>query len=337
MVLSFVQWLGRTAVSDGIQKLYFLAREGQFLKMVYDCWVANDPQAPPAEYLVLSRRAVTVPMIAELEDIHAIAQSLYFPNQITHFVKERFGLELGDETWAVVLRQGGWSKDRLVEVIDGQIDHLKPLLLALQPHILAQSQSERPGLLAYLDQIGLNAAGKCAVVDVGYAATIQGRLNRLLERKVHGYYLLTDQRAESVSKQHNVICQGCFGHYLSIGADAPALLVKSFTLEKLLSSNDPQIVRYNMSDAGGVHPELRGLSTEEMQTQKIRAEIQKGALAFVADAIAARHTLIGDFTVPPALARALYEAFIDNTAPSEVAMLRELVLDDHYCGRGLVR
>ena len=336
MVLSFVQWLSRTAAASGINRLYFLSREGQFLKMVYDCWMACDADAPQSEYLVLSRRAVTVPMITDINDIYAIAQPLYFPNELANFIQERFGLELGEAEWLEIWKQDLWRKERLVEVIDGQIDHLKPLLLALQSRILAQSQSERPGLLAYMDQMGLNADGKFAVVDVGYAATIQGRLNRLLNREVHGYYMITDQRAEVVSQQHEVVAQGCFGHYVSTGADAPSLLIKSFTLEKLLSSDDAQIVHYKVGKNDEIFSEFRTLSGEELQTRAVRADIRKGALEFVANAIAVRAKFVDDFIVPPELARSIYEAFIESPAASEEAILKTLVLDDHYCGRGLV-
>ena len=336
MVLSFVQWLSRTAAESGLNRLYFLSREGQFLKMVYDHWTAHDTETPQSEYLVLSRRAVTVPMIADINDIYAIAQPHYFPNKVSNFIKERFGLELSNDEWMTIWTDGLWREDRLVEVIDGQIDHLKPLLLALESRILVQSNNERPGILTYLDKMGLNKEGKFAVVDVGYAATIQGRLNRLLNRKVHGYYMVTDQRAQAVSQEHEVVTQGCFGHHVSTGADAPKLLVKSFTLEKLLSSDDAQIVQYKTGKSDETCSEFRILSSEEFQTRALRAEIRKGALEFVSNAIAVRTKLVEDFIVPPKQARAIYEAFIEFPAASEEAILAKLVLDDHYCGRGLV-
>ena len=336
IVLSFSQWLADSAQDAGVRRLYFLAREGKFLKQVYDSWTAHETDAPRADYLVLSRRAVTVPMLSSIENIYAIAQPRYFPNQVGNFLQERFGLTLSDDEWAELARKGLWEKDHLIEVIDGHIEHLKPLLMALESRILAQAQKEHPGLMAYLGNMGLNEEGKMAVVDVGYAATIQGGLNRLLKRKINGYYMLTDRRAEAVALEHGISCQGCFGHYVSTGSDAPVMLSRSFALEKLLSADDAQIVQYQVNSSGGIDAQVRHLSDEELSTRAIRAEVQQGALAFMKDAVALRTQLVADFTVPPTLARSLYETFIQDPSAAESAILSKLVLDDFYCGRGLV-
>lgn len=336
MVLSFIQWLSQTAAADGVQRLYFLSREGQFLKIIYDCWRTQHPEAPPSDYLVLSRRAVTVPIITDIEGIHAIAKTRYFPNQVADFIHERFGVELNEEEWANIWSQGVWRKNQLVEVVDGQIEHLEPLLLALQHRIFDQGKKELPALLAYLNRMGLNQEGKFALVDVGYAATIQARLNRLLNRPIHGYYMITDKRAETVASQNEVIAQGCFGNYVGPDDEAFVLLVNSFPLEKLLSSDDAQIIRYKFGSGGEILSELRGLSKEELHTRAVRAEIRNGAMDFVNHAIKVRSELLHDFIVPPLLARAIYQAFINCPAESEETILQELVLDDYYCGRGLV-
>jgi len=40
--------------------------------------------------------------------------------------------------------------------------------------------------------------------------------------------------------------------------------------------------------------------------------------------------------VPPDIATALFDKFIEHPSKSESDILGSLVLDDHYCGRGLV-
>lgn len=336
LTLSFAQWLAENAKANGIQRLYFLSREGQILKRIYDRWAAQDRTAPPSEYLVLSRRAMTVPLINDLEDIYTIARALYFPNDIGNFIRERFGLELKSHQWREIWRQGLWRKEQLVEVKNGQIEHLKPLLQALEQSIVKQSKKELPGLLKYLEKMGLKQKGGCAVVDVGYSATIQGRLNRLLKRPIHGYYMATDEAAEAVSSRYNVTTQGCFGHFVSRGNESTALITRSFELEKLLSSDEAQIVCYQLDGNDDILSEFRQLSDAEIQTRSLRAEIQAGALAFVDDALAVRGKLFADYTVPTPLAQTLYETFVDRLSEPEAALLSQLILDDYYCGRGLV-
>ncbi|PXW87646.1 glycosyl transferase family 2 [Nitrosomonas sp. Nm84] len=336
VVLAFVQWLAAKAAADGMQRLYFLAREGQLLKIVYDQWVSNDANTIASEYLVLSRRAVTVPMISNLDDILQIARILYFPNHLSEFIQERYGLKLSHQECEDLARQGLWPKNKLVSVDNENIDHLIPVLQALEARILTHAQLERPGLLAYLDNLGLNATSASAIVDIGYAATIQGYLNRIINKTVHGYYLMTTERAQKVSAQYGAITQGYFAHHINPKISRSPIFLQSFSLEKLLSSDDAQIVCYRQTDSGDIIPEFRQLADEERQSMTTRAEIRRGIMDFVNQSITIRDQLVSDFEVPPDIATALFDEFIEHPSHAEKDILGTLVLDDHYCGRGIV-
>lgn len=339
LILSFVQWLATKAAVDGIQCLYFLSREGQILKSVYDLWCSNGttPNKIISKYLVLSRRAITVPMISNLEDIFTIARTRYFPNSLSVFINERYGLELSQKECEELAMQGFWPKTKLVSVENENIDHLKPILQALEIRILKNAQIERPGLLNYLSSLDLNTASS-AIVDIGYAATIQGQLNQLMNKAIHGYYLLTQTRAETVALKYNVMIQGYFGHYINpnIVSSLPLLYKESFTLEKLLSSDDAQIVCYQRTESGDIIPQFRQLDDKERQSALTRAEIRRGIMDFVNQSIMIRDKIIDTFEVPPDIATTLFDEFVRHPSQSEKEILSSLVLDDYYCGRGLV-
>lgn len=335
VALAFAQWLTRKAAEDQIQRFYFLSREGQFLKMVYDRWTERLPSlTPSSHYLVLSRRSVTVPAIWSRADVEDIARKTYFPNKITAFLSERYGLEFTDHELRKLNRL--WPYDKPLSITDGDITELAPVLGNLKRNILSQARKERPGLLAYLTSMRLDQPTRSAVVDIGYSATIQDRLNNLLDNKIHGYYLATDRNAANVSTHHGVIAQGCYAHHADWKSDTSAVYRMSFQLEKLLSADDPQVIRYNLDTAGQLIAEQRSLCNEELATRPLRAEIRRGAMNFVTDAIAIRNQLLDDFTIPTEQASDIYAAFVDRSAPSEDEIIRSLVLDDHYCGRGLV-
>lgn len=335
LVLSFVQWLAKKATEDHIERLYFLSREGQFLKTVYDHWTSHQPSATASSrYLVLSRRAITVPAIHCRADIEKIAKKPHFPNTAESFLFERFGLE--PDAGLIKKLKKHWPKDKPVTVQDGDITQIRPLLRALEKSIYAQSRRERPGLLRYLEQMGLNQPVKSAVVDIGYSATIQEHLNRLLGREIHGYYMATDTGAAKVSASHGVSALGCFVHCAEPTPEAHAIYRLSFHLEKLLSADDGQIVRYRLENNGEAIPEYRTPSETERGTRTVRADIRRGALDFVDAAIATRNVLLDDFEIPADLVKEAYKNFAENPSASELEILRSLVLDDHYCGRGLV-
>jgi hypothetical protein len=337
LALAFAQWLIDAARRDGVERLYFLAREGQFLKLVYDRVAESMPGAPASKYLVVSRRAVNLPAIRTLDDMCAIAQTDYGPAPVQDFLLERFGIDMDRDMARDLEARGVWRRSVSVEVREREIVHLLPLLEALLPAVLAQGQREWPGLEAYLrgQQIDEDRT-RAAVVDVGYSGTIQRRLNALLGGGLGGYYMATLEDTASMEADFGAQAQGCYFHQVPGGGKGPPFIRLSFITEKLFSSDDPQVVRYALNGAGQPQPEYRTLSSAESATREPRAELRAGAMELVDDALQIRTELLPDFVFPTDIAMALCEAFIDETSSSERALLAKLVLDDHYCGRGVV-
>lgn len=335
LVVAFAHWLLRNAQADGVRHLYFLAREGQFLKEIYDQVVADLADAPVGHYLVISRRAANVPSISSLDDVFAIAEAYFGPAPLEKFLLERFGLELDQTSSSDLYRSGVWKQGRPVTVRDEGIEALKPMLEALFPRIQEQAAIERVGMHAYLEQQGLVGDGMCAVVDVGYSGTIQRRLNAMLGGGVHGYYMATDVRSAALEVEFGAHARGCYHHRAPIGEQSPLFVRLSFLVEKLLSSDDPQVVRYWL-DSGMAVPEFRVLTAEERATSSVRADVRNGARAFASEVVHIRSELLPGFDFPIAMARSLFEHFVERLSPAEEAVLKQLVLDDHYCGRGLI-
>lgn len=333
LIVAFTHWLLAQAKTDGIATLYFLAREGKLLKEVYDRLAPNIHGAAAARYLVVSRRAMTVPMAETFDDILNIASVDYFPNDLVEFLFYRFGLKLDS---AELARRGIWPTDRKVEVKNDNTYHLQPVLEAIADHIKTRATLERPGLLSYLKQMELDQPMTAAVVDVGYSATIQGRLSKLLDKKIHGYYLLTSAKAKQICDRYEVLAKGCYGESLVAGIDASTLWRRSFELEMLLSTDDAQVMYYETKKNGAVTPIFQPQSHKEQSSSTIQADIRRGVLAFVDDFLSLEQTVLPGLTVPRDLASALYEAFVEGMSATEWNTMAGLALDDHYCGRGIV-
>jgi FMN phosphatase YigB (HAD superfamily) len=337
LLVGLSQWLVESAHRDGIDRLYFLAREGKLIKLVYDLWTEGLEDLPRADYLILSRRAVSVPMMGSLEDILSVARVTYYPNTIANFLYERYGLQLSTERWNQISDQVQWSSNRTVEVCNQQIDHLLPLLNALEAEIIANGGIEYGALRHYLSTMGLDEPGRQAVVDIGYGATIQGYLNRLVATPVHGYYMITDQRSAKVSQKHDVIIRGCYVENGEPSNASTPMYLHSFELEKLLSSSDPQIVCYELDHENTLMPHGRVLSNIESSCSSLREELQDGVIRYARDARSIRERILPSYKPSCGVAKQLYEAFIGQQSQLETDLLKKIVLDDYYCGRGLVR
>ena len=307
LLTAFAEWLRKCAAKDGVQDLYFLAREGKIIKAVYDLWCDGAETTPQSHYLILSRRAVNVPNVTTLDDVLNIAKSTFFANTLEMFLRERYGLTLPEGKLSSLYSSGLWAKGKLVEVHNEDISEIKPLLEYLLPDILAEAHAEKQGLLQYLQQEGFIKSAHKTVVDVGYSGTIQKSLINIVTDRVDGYYMATSEVAgkglNNGSKAH-----GCFiKNSVSLQNDNSLVLRHSFVLEKLLSSDDTQIVKYILENAT-VTPVYKQQRPEELITKDIRTELQKGCMDFVRDARDIRNTLYPDFSPSLTIADSLYSA-----------------------------
>ncbi|MBB4862987.1 putative HAD superfamily hydrolase [Pseudomonas nitritireducens] len=337
LLTHFVTWLRERAERDGIERLYFLSREGKLLKAAFDLWAAREPGTAASHYLVLSRRAVSVPRLRSFDDVLTLARPNYFSGTLENLLAARFGVALTEEELLDLEARGLWSAGRLLDIGNNDVSHIEPVLRHLLPRILAQAELEAPALQRYLEDSGLTTAGALAVVDVGYSGTIQRHLNAWLERPVNGYYMVTDELVDAFASDARVFADGCFSDRVSRASRGNcSLFDQNFLLEQLLSADDAQINHYQLEADGTLLARFQGLGEEELAAREIRQQIQGGALAYLQDVLDIRATLHSDFLPPRDLAKDIWSTFSVSPDEEERKLLKRLVLDDHYCGRGLV-
>ncbi|PSJ17238.1 HAD family hydrolase [Nitrosomonas supralitoralis] len=334
LLAAFSEWLVEQAHADNIDRLYFLAREGQLMKQIHEILTAGS-DTPQSNYLVLSRRAISVAMIRSHDDILAIARTDYQANSLTEFLLRRFGLKLDNTALTALEQRGIWSRKRLVEIQAGRIDNaLLAVLDTLSDEIYRRAALEREPMLSYLQQVKLTE-GSAALVDVGYAGTIQDRLCDLLERKIQGYYMVTRATAAEVRTRHGVRISGCFGEDLATPDRSP-LLRYNVPLEMLMGSDDPQISHYCYQDNQSVIGVYNPLSEAEKASIPLRSELRAGALAFARDYRSMTDSGLGKLRIDPRLVVEIFRDFWEGASEFERAQIMSIASDDHYCGMGIV-
>jgi hypothetical protein len=228
------------------------------------------------------------------------------------------------------------GRSTIIAVRDKKIEHLTRLLQNLEPDIIARAKTERTSLLQYFNEKGLNQINRQAVVDIGYGGSVQRDMNKVLSQKVHGYYLLTDERSDEIVNAYKVIIRSCFFGRTEQPHETSIMYRSSFELEKLLSDDEPQIEYYLMDSRGNVEGHFRDLSPVENESSGIRKQLQEGAMDYIRDARHLRETMLPDFQPSCWTAQMLMETFLDSRSQAEADLLSKIVLDDHYCGRDLV-
>ncbi len=196
MLSAFAAWLQSRFTADGIDRAYFLLRDGEIILDVYNALHADRP-GPSLALLESSRRAFVVPAL-EVGNGSMTAQLLACenPRPAREFL-ERVGLRAKE--FAAAFRAIGVSPDAIVARDDAERMTAVASLFSRQDvakAMLAVSRAERKLLWRYLLQEGVLAPGRVGLVDIGWNGTIQKGLVAIasLERAVldvRGYYLGT--------------------------------------------------------------------------------------------------------------------------------------------------
>jgi len=335
LIVSFTSWLIDQARKDRVDHLYFLSREGNLLKQVYDLWCEDEDNFPISHYLIVSRRAASVAAITSREDILSIARVEFYPNPLESFLYIRFGLSLDNDAWIRIERDLGWNRNQIIKVQNSEIASLVPLLTALEDEIHNRAEKEREGLLDYLTESQLELSANPAVVDVGYSGSVQGYLNKITGQNIHGYYLLTNDRADYMAQKYSVLARGCFYENLKKASNMPLLYRFSFYLEKLLTTNEPQIQYYEKEANGSLTTIYRNPEKEELMSNEVLKRVHLGAIDF---AINAKKYYQAIKTIQPSvrMSCSVMEEFLGNLSEKEEEFLSQIIIDDYYCGRGLV-
>jgi hypothetical protein len=190
----FMRRLHKACVCNQIDRLYFLSREGQFLRRVFDAYQNAagilPSQRVATEYLFVSRRS-TFP---------ATLRSLSNESFQTLFRQYR------KLSARMFLSSMGWDRpdiEKLSQVIEIELDFLENdfpssdtfrRLLASEYFAEVYELKRVSGqslITRYLDAVRRNDQGRMVLVDVGWKGTIQDHLRHALpdEVSLHGYYI----------------------------------------------------------------------------------------------------------------------------------------------------
>ena len=202
VIATFVKRVAEIAESYEIDRVYFMAREGFLLKMVYDIYARSlddSRQAVPSDYLCVSRLTT----LRATSGSYGLREMALGTVHVQTSVRKALGtLVANDETLSRIAARYGFDN------IDLQFDQMfHPMfhqlvrdeeLLAVIGGNKAAAQSD---LAEYLDTIGFFGNRNVLVVDVGWAGQIQESFEMFLKQtgrpvNVYGAYLATNHVAE---------------------------------------------------------------------------------------------------------------------------------------------
>lgn len=182
---AFAAWVLQTARREGLERLYFVSRDGQVLRKAAEA--QRRPGDPECRYLYGSRLAWFLPSVdavdrRELAYLVEPEGSLRTPR--TLLAK----LAMAPEDLAGPLAAHGLRPDARLD--RRGIDAFWSVLEANADVVRARAGEARRRLSAYLEQEGLHAPGRWAIVDLGWRLNVQRALRRVLLASGHADSLL---------------------------------------------------------------------------------------------------------------------------------------------------
>ena len=301
LYFTFLHWLLRQAHLEGRERLFFLARDGHYLRQACDFLTAAAGLKIQAVNMAASRRLLNLPQITAFD--HAAWQFLLTPNpnlQVRHFLT-RLGVD--PASCGAEIRQAGFaSPDEVVTTAGGvfrsEADQraMRALFLSLEAVILGQTAAERERLQRYCAQIGFlpALAAKFAVIDVGWQASSARALQTLFNLQaqtagqehcaLRAFYFGTWHFARTAQEA------GCdlssFFFHLDKPAPRCALVSEAVELiELFFGAPHPTIVGLREGADGGIEP-VYGSQEHEDGQQRCITRMRERAVEFVRDVAA---------------------------------------------------
>ena len=189
LFLAYVSWLGQEARKIGLERLYFVSRDGLIFKKIYDVLFADDRTFPRSHYLYGSRQAWSGVRAAFLreDDMEALVAT---PGALS--LRQFYG-RCG---WPMPPSiQLAWA--RPAPALDDPLRPEQRRQLAefmrsgeLREAVVAQGERRLREARAFLQQEGLGT-GRYGLVDLGWYGNLQSFLERILPENppVAGFYL----------------------------------------------------------------------------------------------------------------------------------------------------
>ena len=171
VITKYLRFINRNI--DKNDTLLFLAREGYYLKELYEYYDKNNKNK--SIYFLTSRKSTILPSIIDEKDFDTIVNNEY-KGTIKKYFEKNLEIEYKDEDFEITLPN---DSEKVLEKMK-----------KYKKDILKNSKDQRENYLKYIDECIPNIKNKSLVLlDLGYSGTIQYNLSKMLDKDLKGLYL----------------------------------------------------------------------------------------------------------------------------------------------------
>lgn len=176
-------WLQNKIRKDKINHLFFLTREGAFLKKAFD--IVKDEKTDTT-LIRVSRRATSLPLLYKATSFEELFNSITVSRSGFTLGEFLRSLGLSNSKISNILTKLDISKDTIVERLTKK--DKKKIFEVAKPLVDKLSRQQEINIKGYLKE--LNFRGRVGVCDVGWHGTIQHHLEQIFsDVNIKGFYI----------------------------------------------------------------------------------------------------------------------------------------------------
>lgn len=257
----FTEELADSAIKNKVNDIYFLSREGQPLKKIFDCYTDKLGLQIKSHYLEVSRRSTLLPSLKALgEEKFDTLFRQYRRVSLLEFLSS-LGLEVHVNRFANLLNLPmGSELLREADFPTSEVFRAVMLLPEFMELYELERSKRRHAFINYLTVLsGGTLPEQLVLVDVGWKGTIQDNLHALLcrdsdtpVRSIVGYYigLIAEGASSSTNTKFGLLFSSAYGH----SSNFRTFNENRALFEVILAADHGSIVSYEKGCTGDAVP-----------------------------------------------------------------------------------
>lgn len=269
--LGFLHFLFKTISSQNYDKVFFISRDGYYLKESYDKLRESIPSLPASSYFYSSRALSYSASLIDNESILQVANKDYFPTTLKHLLTYRFNFteKMFDACYENLLKNNFKSfEDQVIQHKNHK--QFISFVNSCSELIIKCNTQTNINFKEYIKKSGITK--NSAIIDIGYAGSLQMTLQKIAGINVDGIYYIVNKNIDQL--KNNKLN---FYTYIDKLDKTNEVFFKNVQLFELFFS--------------ATHPSIVGISSEQeplfdtqqfdSETNFTLAKLHHGAIDFV--------------------------------------------------------
>lgn len=200
LLLSFSKWINKSANSNGLHDIFFLARDGRIMKRAYDSLFKSDNKIS-THYLLASRHSYIVPSLHKYKNVEEAFSKMFISNFITlRYLMKKLNVsvnEIDEDLLNTV--DIDYIYDNLNAMLEDR--NAKEFLDTIFKISCNKSINDDYNMNKYFEEN--NFSGKVGIIDIGWFGNMQNALLKITNNEnIFGYYLGVNSKSPYKGKQH---------------------------------------------------------------------------------------------------------------------------------------